>query len=193
LGINISNPSITMALKATIYKACLELADMDRQVYGTYDLTIARHPSETDERMMVRLLVFVLNVPGSTENSVLELAKDLWNADEPALWEKDLTGQIRHWIEVGQPDERRLLQASSRVGRISIYSAQANTAKWWSGIAPKVVRAKNLTAWQIPHQQSATLSSLTGRTMKLDVTIQDGNVWIGNGDKSVEVSPKRLI
>jgi uncharacterized protein YaeQ len=181
-----------MALKATIYKACLELADMDRQLYGTYDLTIARHPSETDERMMVRLLVFALNVPDSTEKGALELAKDLWNADEPALWEKDLTGQVKHWIEVGQPDERRLLQVSSRVGRVSIYSSQANTAKWWSGLTAKLDRVKNLAVWQVRAQQSAALAGLTQRTMKLDVTIQEGSLWIGDGNQSVEVSLQRL-
>jgi uncharacterized protein YaeQ len=181
-----------MALKATIYKASLQLADMDRNLYGAYDLTIARHPSETDERMMIRLLAFALNVPGSTEEGVLELAKDLWDGDEPALWEKDLTGQIQHWIELGQPDERRLRQAGSRSRRLTVYSSQANTSKWWNTVAPNVVRARSLIVWQIPHQQSANLAGLTDRTMKLDVTIQDGNVWIGNGEKSVEVSLHRL-
>src|SRR5258708_29732892 len=110
-------PMRSMALKATIYKAIVQLSDIDRDVYGDYPLTIARHPSETDERMLIRLLAFALNVPGDNEHGTLEFAKDMWDADEPGLWHKDLTGQIKHWIEVGQPDKKRLLRAASRVGR----------------------------------------------------------------------------
>lgn len=181
-----------MALKAIIYKACLQLADMDRNLYGTYNLTIARHPSETDERMMVRLLAFAHNVPTSEDDGALQLAKDLWNADEPALWEKDLTGQILHWIEVGQPDEKRLMQASARSTRVSVYSSHATTTKWWDNIGSRASRAANIAVWQIPPLQSAGLSLLTNRTMRLDVTVQDGNVWMGDGDHSVEVSLERL-
>ena len=101
-----------MALKATIYKAQLQLSDMDRGVYAEHWLTIARHPSETDERMMIRVLAYALNAPGSNDHGALELAKSLWDTDEPDLWQRDLTGQIVHWIEVGQPDDRRLSKVS---------------------------------------------------------------------------------
>ena len=109
-----------MAIKATIYKAKVQLADMDRNCYRDQDVMIARHPSETDERMLVRLLAFALSLPTNDEQGSLEFAKDMWNADEPALWRKDLTGEIKHWIEVGQPDDKRLLQASSRSGWVSV-------------------------------------------------------------------------
>jgi len=67
---------------------------MDRNSYGDYPLTIARHPSETDERMLIRLLAFALNLPGANDPGALEFARDMWDADESALWQKDLTGQI---------------------------------------------------------------------------------------------------
>src|SRR5687767_96378 len=102
-----------MAIKATIYKAEVELADMDRQIYAEQSLTLARHPSETDERMLIRLMVLALNAPANPGESVLESAGDLCEADEPCAWQKDLTGTIEHWIEVGQPDEKRILRASS--------------------------------------------------------------------------------
>src|ERR1700761_7230720 len=108
-----------MALKATIHKARLQIADIDRGIYGDHELTIARHPSETDERMLVRLLAFALNLPATSDDGVLEFARDMWEEEEPALWQKDLTGRLLHWIEVGQPEERRLLQASSRAQRTS--------------------------------------------------------------------------
>ena len=181
-----------MATKATIYKASVHLADMDRNLYGEYDLMIARHPSETDERMLIRLLAFALNMPSDDDHGALTLAKDMWDIDEPALWQKDLTGQIQHWIEVGQPDDRRLMQVSSRSGRVSVYSFSASTAQWWSGIATKVSRARNLTVWQVPFAQSQALAVLAKRSMKLDVTVQDGSVWVGDGQSSVEVSLLRL-
>jgi uncharacterized protein YaeQ len=181
-----------MALKATIYKANLQIADMDRNVYGDHGVTIARHPSETDERMMVRLLAYALNAPADNDHGALEFAKDLWDTDEPALWRRDLTGQIEHWIDVGQPDDRRLMRASPRSTRVSAYAFSASTPIWWAGIATKITRAANLDVWQVPAEQSDALAALAQRTMQLQVTVQDGSVWIGDGAHSVEITPLRL-
>jgi len=181
-----------MALKATIYKATVQLADMDRDLYGDYDLTIARHPSETDERLLIRLLAFALNVPADADAGPLEFAKDMWNIDEPALWRKNLVGDIEEWIEVGQPDERRLLQCCSRSKHVTAYSFSSSTPQWWSSLGPKATGARNLTLWQIPAKQSQALAALADRSMKIDVTVQDGTIWMGDGKKSLEVSPSRL-
>ena len=181
-----------MATKATIYKARLEIADMDRQVYTDHNVVLARHPSETDERMLIRLLAFALNAPENDDNGALEFGKDMWDADEPGLWQKDLTGQIAHWIEVGQPDEKRLLRTSARSGRVSVYSFSVSTPIWWTGIANKLTRLRNLTVWQAPSAQSAALASLAQRSMQLNVTVQDGAIWIGDGERSVEVTLQRL-
>jgi uncharacterized protein YaeQ len=181
-----------MALKATIYKATLQLADMDRNVYGDHAVTIARHPSETDERMMVRLLAYALNAPAGDEHGALEFAKDLWDPDEPALWRRDLTAQIEDWIEVGQPDDRRMMRASPRAARVAVYSYSASTPVWWAGVATKVTRAANLHVWQVPPAQSQALAALAQRTMQLQVTVQDGTAWIADGERTVEVTPVRL-
>jgi uncharacterized protein YaeQ len=181
-----------MALKATIYKATVQIADMDRNLYGDHDLVIARHPSETDERMLIRLLAFALNVPANRDNGMLEFAKDMWDIGEPALWRMNLTGQLEEWIEVGQPDEKRLLQSSSRSKRVIVYSFSSSTSQWWSSIGAKIARARNLTVWQIPSNQSQALAELANRSMKIDVTIQEGTIWVGDGRKSVEVSLSRL-
>ena len=181
-----------MALKATIYKANLQIADMDRNVYGDHSITIARHPSETDERMLARLLVFALNVPVNNDQGALEFAKDLWDSDEPALWQKDLTGVIKHWIEVGQPDEKRLARACSRVGRVSVYAFGSAASIWWNGIRDKVARLRNLSVWQAPADQIQALVELAQRSMQLQVTVQDGAVWIGDGERSVEITLQRL-
>jgi uncharacterized protein YaeQ len=181
-----------MALKATIYKATLQIADMDRNVYVDQAATIARHPSETDERMMIRLLALALNLPADPNHGALEFAKDLWEVDEPALWHKDLTGEIKHWIEVGQPDDKRLMRAAGRADRVSVYSFTHSTPIWWAGIANKITRANNIAVWQIEAEQSRALAELAQRGMQLQVSVQDGAAYIGDGERSVEIAPRRL-
>ncbi|NQW95283.1 MAG: YaeQ family protein [Polaromonas sp.] len=181
-----------MALKATIYKAQLAIADMDRGVYADHNVIIARHPSEADERMMIRLLAFALNVPADDKNGKLDFAKDLWDVDEAALWHKDYTDQILHWIDVGQPDDKRLMKAAGRAERVTAYSFSSSTAVWWKGIETKLTRASNLVVWQIEAAQSQALAKLAERSMQLQVTVQDGTVWMSTTADSVEITPKRL-
>ncbi|HEX7686192.1 MAG TPA: YaeQ family protein [Burkholderiaceae bacterium] len=181
-----------MALKATIHKVRLQLADMDRNLYGDHDLTIARHPSETDERMLVRVLAYALNVPADDERGRLELAKSLWDTDEPDLWQVDLTGQVVQWIELGQPDERRLSKAASRAERVTVYSYASSTPIWWQGLQGKLVRAPKVEVWSIAPESSQALAALVERTMAWQVTVQDGTVWVSDTKNTVEITPVRL-
>lgn len=182
-----------MALNATIRKVQLQVADMDRHVYLDQALTVAQHPSETDERVMVRLLAFALNLPPSSDDhGPLALAKGLWDTDEPDLWQKDLTGSLLHWIDLGQPDERRMTKASGRATRVSVYSHTASTPVWWKGLGNKVNRLRNLRVWEIPSAQSQALAAMCQRSMSLQFTIQDGQVWITDGQASCEVVPVLL-
>ena len=181
-----------MALKATIHKARLQLSDMDRGVYLERALTIARHPSETGERMMIRLLAYALHVPADERQGALDFSKSLWDTDEPDLWLKDLTGVIRHWIDVGQPDERRLLRAASRADRVTVVGYAASTPVWWKGVSAKLARVRNVAVWQVPAAESQALAALAERTMQLDVLVQDGTLSIGSGEALVEVTPVRL-
>jgi len=181
-----------MSLKATIYKAQLQIADMDRNVYADHNVTIARHPSETDERMMIRLLAFALNVPADDKAGHLEFAKDLWDVDEPALWHKDYTEAVRHWLDVGQPDDKRLLRAASRAGRVSVYGFASSTNVWWKNIENKLTRASNLSVWQIEAAQSQLLAKLAQRGMQLNVSVQDGTIWMSTATDSVEITPIQL-
>ncbi len=181
-----------MALKATIYKVNLGIADMDRGVYADQQATIARHPSETDERMMLRLLALGLFRPASDANGTLEFAKGLWDTDEPDLWHKDLTGRILHWIEVGQPDDKRLLKACGRAERVTVICFSAASPIWWSGIAGKVSRAANLEVWRIAAEQSQALAGLAQRGMQLQLSVQDGTAWVSETLGAVEVTPTRL-
>ena len=182
-----------MALKATIYKAQINLADMDRHVYADIGVTIARHPSETDERMMVRVLALALGWPADTNEGTLELAKDMWEPDEPALWHKNYSDEILHWVEVGQPDDKRLMKAAGRARRVSLWAFQSSTPIWWDGIASKLTRAQNLTVWQLPSEQTQALAAFAQRSMQLQVSVQDGTVWVSDGTTSIEVTPQRLM
>jgi uncharacterized protein YaeQ len=178
-----------MAQTATIFKAELQVADMDRNYYADHSLTLARHPSETDERMMVRLLAFTLHASGQ-----LEFPRGLCADDEPELWEKTLTGGIESWIDVGLPDERRIRRACGRAGRVYVYAYGGHAARlWWERTARDVTRFDNLKVIELPQKATQELASLVKRTMRLQCTAQDGQVWIGNGESSVLIEPALLF
>ena len=171
-----------MALKATICKASLQIADVDRNYYAEHALTVARHPSETDERMMARLLAFALNA-----HERLAFCKGLSDTDEPDLWQKDLTGAIEHWIEVGQPDDKRLLRACGRAEKVTVYAYGNRAELWWQPLAEKLERAKNLTVWRIPVPAAQALEKLAGRSMQLQCTVQEGQLYFSDAAETVQL------
>ncbi len=181
-----------MAIKATICKATLQIADMDRGLYATHQVTLAREPSETDERMMVRLLAFALHVPADDHDGALAFARGAADADEPDLWQRSLGGELRQWIEVGQPDERRLVRAAGRSEKVVLYAYSSAAHIWWAGVQGKLARLNNLAVWQLPAAQSQALAALAGRSMQLQLTVQDGQVWVGDAEHSVEIHPVAL-
>jgi uncharacterized protein YaeQ len=174
-----------MALRATIYKAELHVADSDRHYYGSHALTLARHPSETDERMMVRLLAFALNA-----HEDLVFTRGLSDTDEPDIWRKGLTGDIVQWIEVGQPDERRILKACGRAAEVVVYCYAQASKLWWDGIAGKVERARNLRVIYFPAAQAQALGALAQRTMQVHVNVQDGEAYVSTDGGQVTVQPE---
>jgi uncharacterized protein YaeQ len=182
-----------MALKSTIYKAQLQIADMDRGVYADHALTLALHPSETEERMMVRLLAFALFSPKDDARGKLEFARGLSDTDEPDLWQHDLSGQLVHWIEVGQPDERRMQRAASRAEAATFIAYAASTPVWWAGVKNKLTRTTRLSVWQLPAEQSQALAALAKRAMQLQISVQDATVWFNAADANVEVSLQPLL
>ena len=171
-----------MALKSTIYKAALSVSDMDRAYYADHVLTIACHPSETAERMMVRTLAFALNA-----HETLSFGKGLSNVDEPDLWQKDLTGAIGHWIEAGQPDDKRILKACGRAARVSVYTYSHSALLWWKPLAGKLQRARNLAVWHIPSEASRALAKLSARNMQLQCTVQEGQIWMSDAKDTVQL------
>ena len=178
-----------MALKATIFKAELHIADMERGYYGDHVLTVARHPSETDERMMVRLLAFALNADES-----LAFGAGLSTDDEPDLWRKDLTGNIETWIDVGLPDEKRVRKALGRAGQVFVYTYGGRAAElWWQQVSGKLAKSDKLTVVNLPHAGTQALARLAARNMQLQYTIQDGQVWVADDRESVQLDPQTIL
>lgn len=177
-----------MASNATIYKAVLQIADMDRQYFQDHALTLARHPSETEERLMVRVLAFALNA-----DEALSFGRGVGTEDEPALWQRDLTGAIDCWIEIGQPDDKLLRQACGRSKQVIVYAYGARSAEgWWDNQKPSLDRLKNLAVTLLPMESVRALAEMARPTMQLQWTIQDGHAWIADGAQTIHVEFQRL-
>ncbi len=177
-----------MALKATIFKAELGVADIDRGLYGNFPLTIARHPSETDERMMVRVLAFALNA-----HERLEFGKGISSEDEPALWRRDLTGAIEEWIDVGLPEERLLRRACGKAGRVILYTYGGRGVDvWWAQNQKDLVKQPRLRVIDVPQEASRAMAKLADRKMTLTATIQDGQIFFADENTSISIELKVL-
>jgi len=172
-----------MALTATIFKAALQIADMDRNYYQDHALTLARHPSETDERMMVRLLAFARHA-----DEALAFGRGLSSEDEPDLWQKDLTGAVELWIDVGLPDAKEVRRACGRTRQVVVYAYGGRAAEvWWAQNGETLGRQDNLSVLNVPQEASRALAGLAKRNMQLQCTLQEGHIWIGDGGSAVEL------
>ena len=168
-----------MATKATICKLQLNVADIDRGYYAEHRLTLARHPSETDQRMMARVVAFALNA-----GEGLEFGRGISTADEPDLWLRDLTGQIERWIEVGLPEPERLRKARGRSGAVTVYCYTDRSVNlWWDRVADDLAGVDNLLIVNLRQHDPNELATLAGRNMKLHCTVQEGSVLV-SGDES---------
>ena len=184
-----------MATKSTIFKANLGIADIDHGYYADHSLTLARHPSETDERMMVRLVALALNAYQLDQkcngDGVLAFGAGLSDPDEPDVWLKDFSNQIQLWIEVGQPEDRPMIRASGKSDEVIVYAFNHASDVWFKGVENKINRLSNLSIYQIPHEQSQQLASMAERTMQLQATIQDGHLLMSNGQVSLDIVCER--
>jgi uncharacterized protein YaeQ len=172
-----------LALKATIFKSELQISDMQRGHYHTYNLTLARHPSETDERLLVRLLAFALNA-----DQALSFTKGLSTDDEPDIWLKNLSNEIELWIELGQLDEKRLRRACGLAKQVIVYLyAERSASVWWSQQREMVKRFSNLQVVMLSVVGDIPIASLAQRNMSLHATIQDNQVWLSDDQQTVTI------
>ena len=172
-----------MALKATVFKANLQIADMDRHYYAEHALTLSRHPSETDERMMVRLLTFALNA-----HEYLEFGQGMTDDESADLWQKDLTGVIELWIDVGLPDEKLIRKACGRAKQVIVYCYGGRAAQmWYDQNAKQFERQKNLSVISFSQESTKAMTALVQRTMPLQCNIQDGQIWLMDDKENIAV------
>lgn len=178
-----------MALKATIIKALVTVSDMDRHIYQDLNLTIAQHPSETEQRLMIRVLAYALN---TCEH--LEFTKGLCADDEPEIWAKNYSGEIELWVELGLPEEKRLKKAVGRAKKVRLYTyGEGAQDIWWQKNASKLSQLKNLEIFSLPSHATQQIAALATRSMQLNITIQDGDVWLSDANNSVEIKPIQLL
>lgn len=176
-----------MALKPTIYKIQVELADSDRNCFESLSLTLARHPSETLERMAVRLLAYCLHSARG-----LAFTKGISTADEPDLWQHSDSGEIEHWIEIGQPEEPRLRKACGRARLVSVYAFGKSTDTWWKLHGEAISALPHLRAWQFDWDEVQSATALLGRTVQLNVSTVGGSIYLDNGSTSTSLEPRLL-
>jgi uncharacterized protein YaeQ len=185
-----------LALKSTIFKASLQLADIDHGVYADHALTLARHPSETDERMMVRLAALALNAHAVQTvcrgDATLAFGAGLSDPDDPDIVLTDFTGAKRLWIEVGQPEDKPISRACSRADGVRVYAYAASAELWWRGIAGRLTRLDKLEVWRFASADTQALAALAERSMQLQATVQDGALTLGSDRGSVQLEPQRL-
>lgn len=180
-----------MAIKSTIFKANLQIADIENSYYADHALTLARHPSETDERMMVRLVALALHAHKLQSvcngDGTLAFGAGLSDPNEPDAWLRDFTGRTRLWIEVGQPEDKPLLKACGKADEVHLYCFSSAAEVWWKGIQTKLTRPKNLSVWRIPTLQSQALAALAQRSMQLQATVQEGQLTLGDEKTTVDI------
>ncbi len=186
-----------MATKSTVFKAHLQLADIDHGYYADHALTLARHPSETDERMMVRLAALALNAHQLQSvcngDGTLAFGAGLSDPDEPDVWLRDFTGQTRLWVEVGQPEDKPIMKACAKADQVVVYAFSSAADVWWKGIQTKLTRPHNLAVWRLPTEAAPQLAALAERSMQLQATVLEGVLTLGNAQDTVSLECVRWM
>ncbi|MFT5888886.1 MAG: hypothetical protein ACI9BO_001710 [Zhongshania sp.] len=172
-----------MALNATLFKTTLDISDIRRHYYQTHQFTVARHPSETDERMMLRILAFALYA-----EEHLEFTKGLSTDNEPDLWLKSLTGEIDLWIELGLPSEKRVRKARAIAKQVVILIYGGRTAQmWWDEHGSKIKQYGNIRIIEVSIEDSAILTAMAQRSMKLQCTLDEDSLWFSDANSNVDL------
>jgi len=172
-----------MALKASVFKFKLNVSDLERNVYEDFSLSLARHPSETDARMMLRLAAFARHA-----SEGLSFGRGISTDDEPDLWRKDLTGQIELWIDLGTPDPERVRKACNRAQEVALYCyGERSLSVWWRKHEEDLRRFKNLSVFAISDEHYEALGGLAISGADLQCTLAGEELWLNSADSSVAI------
>jgi uncharacterized protein YaeQ len=176
-----------MALPVTIYKASIQLADLDRGIYETLQTTVARHPSETEERLVGRLLAYAM-----VYEDGLAFTKGVCDGDEPDLWSKRPDGRIKSWIEVGLPDPDRLLKARRHADQVALLAFGARLPGWEKQHLDKLIHSSNITVITLEQGFINQLVARLERSVSWSITITEGNLYLQDGSETLETTPRRF-
>jgi len=178
-----------MAIKSTVIKLDLTISDMDRDYYQQHTLTMAQHPSETEQRLILRTIAFTLFA-----REDLQFTKGLSDDSQPDLWQKNLIDDIELWIDLGQPDEKRIRKACHKAKQVIIFSYGDNAAKiWWKGVEGKAKGFNNLSVYHINTEQYNALDQLMKRHLVLNASIQDAELWLSDDQTSLHITPEQWL
>ena len=176
-----------MALPSTIYRVTIQLSDIDRGVYESLQTTVARHPSETEERLVAKLLAYALFYEPD-----LAFAKGVGAGDEPDLWLKGPDGRVLLWVEAGLPESDRLIKAGRHAERVALVACGRTLLLWDQQHLPKLAGVSNLTVLRFDQDFINRLVATLGRSINWSVTVTDGNLYINVGDETFETIIKNL-
>lgn len=172
-----------MALSSTIYKVDINLSNFNTHYYQDFNLTIAKHPSENEARMLFRLLAFLY-----CSHEDLEFTKGLSTTDEPELWQKGLSGEILHWIELGQPDEKRVRQACGKSQKVTIFTYhQTKGPEWSSKMKSKLIGNSKVEIFHFDVIENGPIDKFVNKSMRLSCTIEDNYMYLGNDDERIGI------
>lgn len=178
-----------MAIGATIFKVNLNLSNLNSHYYDDFNLTIAKHPSENDERMMYRIIAFLF-----CAHQDLELTKGLSSTEEPDLWQRDITGRIIHWIELGLPDERRIKQACGKSDNVTIFTYHENkTQEWITKISASFKNNDKVKIYHINTLKGPQIESLIKKSMRLSALIEENILYLSDDDDRIGIEFKELL
>lgn len=176
-----------MALPSTIYKANIEVADVDRGVYGTVQTAVARHPSETEERLVLRLLASALFF-----DPEIAFTKGICAGDEPDLWLKGPDGRVLLWVEVGLPEAERLLKACRHAGKTVLLAGGRSLWNWEQQHLPKLAGVGNLAVVALDQEVVNQLVARLARSISWSVTISEQTLYLNVGTETLE-TPVRML
>ncbi|TEW47870.1 YaeQ family protein [Psychromonas algicola] len=171
-----------MALKPTIFKMNINVSDLDNDVYETIVLTVAQHPSETTERMVTRILAYVLN-----NQEFLSFTTGLSEADDPDIWAKNYSDEFLLWVDVGEPAFDRIKKAARQAKVAKVYTFNTKSGVWWKQSQKDFATIK-AEVYQFEFEQIQQFAALVERTMDFSITITDGVFYIAANKGSCEVN-----
>ncbi|WP_305046849.1 YaeQ family protein [Geoalkalibacter sp.] len=177
-----------MALPSTIHRAVVQLSDVDRGIYETLQVTLARHPSETAQRLVLRLLAYaVCHAPE------LSFTKGICAGDEPDLWIREPDGRVKLWIEVGTPEPQRLLKACRHAEQVVLLTAGPGRFRWDAQYRELLTGLDNVRVLGVDYDFVSQVATGLERSITWELTISGGSLYLTSAKQTYETTLETLV